>query len=423
MNDLLGHLQGLRPLANLFLLCLSAWGFFYICRSYLVRFIRAITQDLSGVWGQVLFDPKLLSQLSWILPIGLLHIGTPMIEGLPEELSTVIQRVAMATLVVLALRSATIFLGKCNEVYSTLQVSRNRPIKGIIQVILIILHILGAILVISSLMDRSPLVFLSGLGAMTAILLLVFRDTILSLVAGVQLTTNDLVRVGDWIEMPQFNADGDVVDIALHAVRVQNWDKTFTVIPTHKFLEHSFKNWRGMQETGGRRIKRSINIDVSTIRFLTDEEIEKFSNFAMLKDYIKQKKAELAEYNKNFAHDPKLKVNGRRLTNIGTFRAYLANYLKNHPGIHKNMLTMVRQLQPGAEGLPLEIYAFTNDVRWVYYEPIQADIFDHVFSIIPEFGLGVYQRPSGQDLSKGFRTQAFGDPAEALALNLEKTTN
>lgn len=403
MDYLLGHFTELRPYLTLILLFLVAWILYYICRSYLVRFIRAFTSDLSNIWGQAFFYPKLLSQLSLVLPVGLIHAVTPMIEDLPELLSTVVQRVALAMFVVISLRAITIFLSKINEVYSALEVSRNRPIKGIIQVTLIVLHILAIILVISSLMDRSPLVFLSGLGAMTAILLLVFRDTILSLVAGVQITSNDLIRVGDWVEMPQFNADGDVVDIALYAVRIQNWDKTFTVIPTHKFLEHSFKNWRGMQETGGRRIKRSINIDMTSVRFLTDEEIEKFSHFAMLKDYIAQKKEELAEYNKSFAHDPELKVNGRRLTNVGTFRAYLANYLRNHPGIHKDLTFLVRQLQPGSEGLPMEIYVFTNNTRWAIYESIQADIFDHVLAIISEFDLKVFQQPSGQDLKDAWR--------------------
>lgn len=396
----------------LFLLFVSAWLCVHICRIYIVRLVRTLTQDVSSFWGQIFFYPRIFSQLSWILPVLLIHLGTPQIPGLPPLVILIIERVSVATLVVLCLRVITIFLGRVNEVYSALPVSRNRPIKGIIQVVLIMLHLLAAILVFASIMDRSPLVFLSGLGAMTAVLLLVFRDTILSLVAGVQLTSNDLIRVGDWLEMPQFNADGFVVDIALYAVRVQNWDKTYTMIPTHKFLENSFKNWRGMQESGGRRIKRAINVDMASVRFLTEEEIEKFSHFAVLKDYIAQKKQELTEYNKQFEADPNVRVNGRRMTNLGTFRAYLIEYLKKHPMIHQDLTFLVRQLAPGADGIPLEIYVFVKDVRWAIYESVQADIFDHVLAIIPEFGLRVYQNPSGHDFR--FMSQAARQLPESL---------
>src|SRR5690606_21205203 len=289
-----------------------------------------------------------------------------------------------------------------NEIYNSFEMARNRPIKGIIQIINLLLYAMALILIIAIILDRSPWFFLSGLGAMTAILLLVFRDTILSLVAGVQLTTNSLIRIGDWIEMPQFAADGDVVDIALHAVRVQNWDKTITVIPTHKFLEHSFKNWRGMQESGGRRIKRAIHIDINTIRFLTDEEIERFGRFALLREYIARKKQELEEHNRQKVDDPSVAANVRRLTNVGTFRAYVTQYLRQHPGIRQDMTFLVRQLQPTGEGLPIEIYVFTNSTKWAVYEGIQADIFDHILAIVPEFGLRVYQTPSSNDFMRAF---------------------
>jgi len=221
------------------------------------------------------------------------------------------------------------------------------------------------------------------------------------------------VRVGDWIEMPQFNADGDVIDIALNSVTVKNWDKTVTVIPTHKFLEHSFKNWRAMFEGGGRRIKRAIHINMSTIRFLTDEEIERFSRFALLRDYMEAKRAELAEFNAQWADDPSIVPNARRLTNVGTLRAYVIAYLRSHPGIHQDMTFLVRQLAPTPEGLPLEIYVFTNDTRWAYYESIQADIFDHILSMVPEFGLRVYQRPAGTDLVEGSGEGAPTGPGRA----------
>lgn len=375
-----------------------AWTSFFICRAYVLKFIRYLTKDISNLWAQAFFDHRLFSQLAWIIPAFITHAGVKAINGLPEDLSIVIQRVALAAIVLLVLKALSLLLGNLNTSYSKLEVSRNRPIKGIIQIVLILLYLLGAILIFSILLDRSPWVFLSGLGAMTAVLLLVFRDTLLSLVAGIQLTTNNFVQVGDWIEMPQFDADGFVIDIALHAVRIQNWDRTITVIPTHKFLEHSFKNWRGMQESGGRRIKRAINIDLNSIRFLTGDEIKRFERFVLLKEYIQQKRHELEEHNAQFAHDPNLIVNSRRLTNIGTFRAYLSNYLRQHPKIHQNMTFLVRQLAPNDRGLPIEIYVFVNDTRWAFYEAVQADIFDHVLAIISEFDLRVFQSPTGNDV-------------------------
>src|SRR5690606_7343772 len=295
-------------------------------------------------------------------------------------------------------RAFSALLTAVNEIYTRYPRAKDRPIKGYLQVVSIVAHLVAAILIIATLLDRSPVVLFSGLGAMTAILMLVFRDSILSLVAGVQLTANDLVRVGDWIEMPQFGADGDVIDIALNSVSVQNWDKTVTVIPTHKFLEHSFKNWRGMFETGGRRIKRAIHVDMSTIRFLTDEEVEHFGRYALLQDYIAQKKKELEEYNRAQQVGDGVIANARRLPNIGTLRAYIIHYLRQHPHIHQDMTALVRQLAPTPEGLPLEIYVFTNDTRWAVYEGIQADIFDHILAMVPQFGLRVFQKPSGQDI-------------------------
>jgi miniconductance mechanosensitive channel len=243
------------------------------------------------------------------------------------------------------------------------------------------------------------LLLLSGFGAMTAILLLVFKDTILSLVASVQLTAHDMVRVGDWIEMPQCGADGDVVDVQLHTVKVQNWDKTITTIPTHRLISESFRNWRGMSQSGGRRIKRAVYLDVNSIRFQTSEEIEHFKRFALLKDYVANKEQELADYNASLKEAVDEAVNKRRLTNVGSFRAYAWNYLKNRPDIHEGMTLMVRQLAPGPEGLPLEIYCFTDTTVWTEYEGIQADIFDHLLAIVPEFGLRLYQKPAGSDLT------------------------
>lgn len=389
-----------QPLALLIALFVGAWCFFFVSRAYLVKIGRSVTQHLPGHWVRASLDSRLLAKISWVLPVAIVLFGASSIGGLPPLLVILIERVSLATLILLVIRAISIFLGNINEVYSEGERGRSRPIKGFIQIAVILLYSMGIILILAVLLDRSPLVFLSGLGAMTAILMLVFKDTILSLVAGFQLTSNDFVRVGDWLEMPQFGADGDVVDIALHAVRVRNWDNTITVIPTHRFLEHSFKNWRGMTESGGRRIKRSVRIDMSSVRFLNHEEIDKLKRFVLLQEHMDQKVKELAEHNAKYASDPSLLVNSRRLTNIGCFRAYLFNYLRQHPKISQEMTLLVRQLEPDANGLPIEIYVFTNDTRWAVYEDIQADIFDHVLAIASEFGLQVFQNPTGVDFQR-----------------------
>ena len=254
------------------------------------------------------------------------------------------------------------------------------------------------IVVTAILLDQDFTVFLGGVGAMSAVLLLVFRDTILSLVASLQIASNDMIRVGDWVEMPQFNADGDVIDVALHTVKIQNWDKTITTIPTHKFIEDSFRNWRGMQDSGGRRIKRAMYIDLNSVKFLADEEIHHLAKYEFLQHYMAEKNQELADQNSKKSTETNVIPDRRRLTNIGTFRAYVLHYLKENGRIHKDMTLLVRQLAPGSQGLPLEIYCFTSDTRWAVYEDIQSDIFDHLIAILPEFGLRVFQEPSGGDV-------------------------
>ncbi|NMA65612.1 MAG: mechanosensitive ion channel, partial [Clostridiaceae bacterium] len=268
------------------------------------------------------------------------------------------------------------------------------------QVVKIFISIMAAVIIISILTERSPWLLLSGIGAATAVLMLIFQNSILGLVASIQLTTNNMVQIGDWIEMPTHGADGDVIDISLHTVKVQNWDKTIITIPTHKLISESFKNWRGMREAGGRRIKRSIYIDMTSVKFCDEEMLERFKKIQYIKEYIQKKESEIENYNKSQNVDLSSIVNGRRLTNLGTFRAYIANYLKNHPGLNKNMTQMVRQLQPTEYGLPLEIYAFTDETAWVKYEAIQSDIFDHILAIVPEFDLKIYQRPAGHDFSR-----------------------
>ena len=330
-------------------------------------------------------------------------------------MDALIQRGAVAAIIWAAALAAGGFLSAADEIYRSHPIAKTRPIKGYLQIAKIVLYLLAAVAVVAVLIGQSPLLFLSGIGAMTAVLMLVFKDTLLSLIASIQITSTDMVRVGDWIEMPQFGADGDVVDIALHTVKVQNWDKTITTIPTYKLIEGSFKNWRGMSESGGRRIKRSINLDISSIRFLTERDIERYERFALLTDYIRERKGDITAANEDEASAGDERVNRRNLTNIGTFRAYVVNYLRNHPRLHGRMTLIVRQLQPTPNGVPIEIYTFSGETEWVAYEGLQSDIFDHLLAIVPEFDLRIFQSPSSHDFAAFAR--ARGEAGGAAARN------
>ncbi|MEE8345319.1 MAG: mechanosensitive ion channel domain-containing protein [Woeseiaceae bacterium] len=370
-----------------------------IAKRVLVRTARAFARRSRFSWDDVLVTHNVFGRLAQVVPALIVFVGLPFVPGLPEGVAQVLRNVATGYMVLMLTLALTAMLSAASTIYAASPVAKGRPLKGFVQLVQIVVWIVGGVLIVATVLDRSPLLLLSGFGAMTAILLLVFKDTILSLVASVQLTAQDMVRVGDWIEMPQFGADGDVIDVQLHTVKVQNWDKTITTIPTHRLITDSFKNWRGMSQTGARRIKRAIFIDVSSIRFQTQDEVDYFKRFALLKDYVKNKEQELADYNAGLATEVDADVNRRRLTNVGTFRAYAYDYLKNHPRIDKNMTLIVRQLAPGPEGLPLEIYCFTNTTEWAAYEDIQSDIFDHLLAIVPEFGLRLYQKPAGSDLA------------------------
>jgi len=392
-------------IAGLALLLVGAVAIYFVARWVIVAAIRRLALRSAAAWDDALVENDVFLRLAHLAPALLIFYGIQFVPDLHETLSVLIQRLTVATMVVVAALSIGAFLTAVNQIYSRNPENRQRPIKGYLQVLKIVLYAVAALLVLANLMDESPWIFLTGLGAMAAVLLLVFRDTILGLVASLQLTGNDMVHVGDWIEMPQYGADGDVIDVALHTVKVQNWDKTITTIPTYKLIETSFKNWRGMSRSGGRRIKRAIYFDMSSIRFLEEDEIERFSHFALLQEYVTSKREELAAYNAEPGRDASINADIRRLTNIGTLRAYIRSYLRSHPKIHQGMTLLVRQLAPGGEGLPIEIYAFTNDTAWAAYEDIQADIFDHVLAIAPEFGLRPYQKPSGDDLARLARSE------------------
>jgi miniconductance mechanosensitive channel len=400
MLDQLSSIHPLLPVvAGSLILLLVAILADLVAKRLLLVAIRAVATRTRSDWDDALVEHKVFGRLAQIIPAIIVSAGVELVPGLREADEAVVRNVAGAYMILVIILTLTAALSAANHVYESRPIARDRPIKGFVQLAQVATYILGAILVIAALIDRSPVILLSGLGAMTAVLLIVFKDTLLSLVASLQLTGQDMIRVGDWLEVPQFGADGDVIDVALYTVTVQNWDKTITKIPTHRLISDSFKNWRGMSESGGRRIKRSINVDFNSIRFLTDEEVQRFKDFALLKGYIDAKEAELNAYNEALDAPGESGVNLRRLTNIGTFRAYIYNYLKHHPKIHDRMTLIVRQLQPGTEGLPIEIYCFSNDIDWAAYEGIQADIFDHIAAIAPEFGLRLYQRLAGADLA------------------------
>lgn len=380
------------------LVALVAYGGFRLTRELLVRLVNPLTDRTKHVWDDALKRRRFFWRLSYAVPVLVVRAGLPYLPALPPEAAAWLQRLLAAAMAVVVARALAALVNAFGDVYAQGPHAAERPIKGYLQVIVLVTYGLAVVVVMAVLIDRDPLVVLSGIGAASAVLLLVFRDTLLSLVAGMTITNNDLIRVGDWIEMPQFNADGDVVDIALNTVTVQNWDKTFTVIPTHQFPGHSFKNWRGMQASGGRRIKRSLLIDMATVRFLTDEDVERLSRFAVLRPYFEEKRREIARWAEEHPEAREDPVNMRRLTNIGTFRAYVERYLRTRPDIAQDMTFLVRHLAPTAEGLPLEVYVFVADVRWAVYERVQADVFDHLLAILPEFGLSVFQAPSGADL-------------------------
>ncbi|WP_120076433.1 mechanosensitive ion channel family protein [Aurantiacibacter odishensis] len=347
---------------------------------------------------------KAAARLATVAPLLIVANGIELVPNLPETVWLLIQNIAQASIVLSVAMAISKALDYVEELYRRRPDAHMRPIKGYVQVLKILVYCGAVILGISALIEQSPLLLLSGLGAMAAVLLLVFKDTILSLVASVQLTSNDMLRVGDWIEMPSMDADGDVIDIALHTVKVQNFDKTITTIPTHKLIAESYRNWRGMNDAGGRRIKRALPLDQNSVRFLSKEEVDDLRRFRLLTDYLVGKDEELSEWNARELAGDANPVNARRITNIGTFRAYVIAYLKAHPELtDKGFTLLVRQLEPTPQGLPLEVYTFTNTTVWAEYERIQADVFDHLIAILPEFGLRLFQEPSGLDL-QGLKT-------------------
>jgi len=362
---------------------------FYISRKFLLPIVQKFFKRTKITWDDLLTDNKVFGRLMLLIPAMIIHYGLPLVPDFYGFLSKTIQ--IYVYFVIIAILNS--FLDAFVDIYSTRPMSYKWPLKGWGQLLKMFITILGGIFIIALILDKSPWGLVSSIGAMTAILMLIFKDTLLSFVAGLQIASYNLIRVGDWIEMPAFGVDGDVVDISLHTVKIQNFDKTSVSVPTHKFLDNSFKNWRGMYEADGRRIKRSVLIDQSSVRFLDQNLLDNLANAEFLKDYLNKKQKEISENNQKHAGYSDSPLNGRRLTNLGTFRAYVEQYLNRNPHIRKDLTLIVRHLQPEAnKGLPLEIYCFVDDTRWNQYEAIQADIFDHILAAMPFFGLRTYQR-------------------------------
>ncbi|MDF1614233.1 mechanosensitive ion channel family protein [Desulfurivibrio dismutans] len=399
-------------LAALTFFLLMAIFSFWVARHWLSPLLKVYTVKSSSDWGRILAEKNFFHRLSHLLPVSILYFTVDVF--FPDTASgDVFRRLLLIAFVLLGLRSLDALLQALNLLLSRRPLAEGRPIKGYTQAMTIIIYILAGIFIIAIITNKSPWGLLTLMGGLTAVILLIFKDTILGFIASVQLSAHDMVRVGDWISMPKYGADGDVVDVNIHTVKVQNWDRTYATIPTYALVSDAFTNWRGMTESGGRRIKRSLYIDMNSIGFCTPEMLTQFTDIELLQDYIAGKEREINEYNANHVKKPKNWVNGRHQTNIGVFRAYVTNYLRQHPKIHQEMTFLVRHLQPTPEGLPLEIYVFSREQAWAVYEGVQADIFDHLMAALPHFGLRVFQYPSGFDL----RQAGFGGSPPAASAN------
>jgi len=376
-------------------------GLIYIVvRRFVMKGIIRLAKQTRTDWDDILLRERFFQRASHLAPALVIYFMAPLAFGGHESVVAVAQCAAKVYMLIAGLLVADSLLDAVVDVSRSRNLPYKSSVRGFAQAFKIILYIVIGVVILSMIAGKSPAFFIGGMGAMTAVLILVFRDSILGFVAGIQMSTNKMVNIGDWIEMPKYGADGDVIDISLTTVKVRNWDQTIITIPTYAMISDSFKNWRGMTESGGRRIKRALYIDMTSIMFCTEDMLNRFSRIQYISGYIAAKKEELAEYNAECQVDESEVVNGRRLTNIGTFRAYITAYLRNHPKIHQNMTLMVRQRAPTDHGLPIEIYAFSNDQAWVNYEGIQADIFDHILAVVPRFELRIFQNPTGEDFKK-----------------------
>lgn len=384
----------LQSFIAILIVIIVAWICDIIAKKVMISIITKLVRKTKTNWDDILLERKVFNKIAHFAPAAIIYFSAGTIDH--QALSNFIQNSAFIYMVILAIMLIDTFLNAGNDIYNTMPVSKTRPIKGYLQIVKIFFYAMGIISITALLFDQNPFNIVAGMGAFAAVILLIFKDTILGFVASIQLSANRMVNIGDWISMPSKGTDGTVIDISLNTVKVQNWDKTISTIPTYALVSESFNNWKGMEESGGRRIKRHLNLDVKSIHFLSEDEIENFENIHLIKDYMIEKKAEIRANNP----EGEIPVNQKRLTNVGTFRKYVEAYLHENPKIHDGMTFLVRQLQASEKGLPLEIYVFSNDQEWANYEAIQADIFDHILAIVPEFNLRVFQNPTGDDFQK-----------------------
>ncbi len=390
----------LKLIILLFVLFIFTYVTNLIVKKVLIRSIRSVIKKTKTVWDDALVENKVFNTLSHIAPAVVIYLTTPYIfEDFSGAIPYILRLVNayISTVLIIVIIN---FLNTLKYYFENTKLFKDNPLDSYFQLIKIAIYIIGGIIILSFLLNKSPLYFFSALGAMTVVLLLIFKDTLMGFVASIQLSANDMIQIGDWVSMPKYGADGDVIEMNLTTIKIQNWDKTITTIPTYAFISESFKNWRGMSESGGRRIKRSLNIKISSIKFCTPEMLERYKKFQLIKDYIEEKSNKIEEYNKENKIDKSYLINGRHLTNIGIFRVYAEAYVKINPDININMTCMVRQLLPTEKGLPIEIYTFSNRQEWVTYESIMSDMFDHLIAAVPEFELEVFQNPTGTDFMK-----------------------
>ncbi|HET7930013.1 MAG TPA: mechanosensitive ion channel family protein [Rhodanobacteraceae bacterium] len=402
--------QWTHTLLGCLALLVVAWLAGQLARLVMVRLVHIASKRTAWRWDDAMVKHQVFRRLAHVVPLLIIGYGVSAVPNVPDKAELAVANIALALMALVVVLACNAALTAIEDLYRTHPRGREGSIKGYVQLGKILIWVIGAIFIIASLVGRSPLTLLAGLGAVSAVLLLIFKDTILSVVASVQVSSNDMLRVGDWISLPDDNVDGDVVEIALHTVKVVNWDKTISTVPTWHLISKSYRNYRNMYATG-RRVRRALNIDITSVHFHTHDELAHLRQFRLLHDYFDHKQKELAEWNAQLDGKGWSGINERRLTNLGSFRAYMQAYIGNHPGINQDLFWAVRQLDPGATGIPIQIYGYTRDTGFVAHENVQGDIFDHLITILPEFGLKLFQQPTGQDIRAGLALRSVAPEA------------
>ncbi len=391
----------LETIILLFIIILLSLAADYIGKKIIITSLRSYVKRSRNKWDDIFLHKKVFNRLAHIAPALIIYFLIDYALDL-ESLISFIKTVTIIYIIIVTLLVADSFISALHSIYNTFPISKEKPISGYVQLLKILVYFIAFILIISEITGTDPFKLFAGLGALAAVLLLVFKDTILGLVASVQVSANNMVKPGEWISMPSREADGIVLEISLNTVKVQNWDKTISTFPTYALVTEAFQNWKGMEESGGRRIKRSVNIDVKSVKFLDDELKERLKKIQLVNEYIEQREEEIRRFNEEKKVDPEMPVNGRRMTNLGVFRRYLDAYLKQHPKIKNDLTFLIRHLQPTETGIPMEIYVFTKEQEWAKYEAVQADVFDHILAAVSYFDLRLFQNPSGDDFRKLF---------------------